>query len=137
MPQPTPTGGGVIDQLRNAETSLIKLNAFAQTLKAYRKENKLTLAETAEQTGVSASTLSRIENAKFAPKFETVVTLCDWMEAPIEDFAEIHVESENTLERVAVHLRADRKLSTDGAQQIIEVVKALYEAHARKEQASR
>lgn len=135
MPHSTPAGGGVIDQLRKAETSLIRLNAFAQTLKAYRREHELTLAETAEQTGVSASTLSRIENSKFVPKLETMATLCDWMGVPIEDFAEIHGEDESreTLERVSVHLRADRKLSAEAAQQIIDVVRALYETHTRDE----
>lgn len=135
MPHSTPAGGGVIDQLRKAETSLIRLNAFAQTLNAFRKEHELTLAEAAELTGISASTLSRIENAKFAPKLETMATLCDWMGVPIEDFADIQGDSENreTLERVAVHLRADRKLSAKAAQQIIDVVKALYKQHTRDE----
>lgn len=134
MPQTTQSMESVLDEIRNTEATITKLDAFARTLRAYRDEHDLTLAKTAEQTGVSASTLSRIENGRLAPKFETMVTLCDFMDVPIADFADLREagQERDTIERVAVHLRADRKLSTRAAQQIIDVVKALYAVHAQE-----
>lgn len=138
MPLKTPFGGGVLDQLQHATSPLVKLKEFAAILRAYRAEQDLTLNDAARETGISASTLSRIENAKFAPKLETVVALCNWMNISAGEFTEFHTDDElrTTTEKVEVHLRADRKLSAEAAKEIIDVVRALYEYHTKKVGAS-
>lgn len=134
MPLVTPSGGGVLGQLQHAETSLVKLEELAAILKAHRSEHDLTLNDAARETGISASTLSRIENAKFSPKLETVVALCNWMNISADRFTEFHTEEEfsTTPEKVEVYLRADRKLSAAAAREIINVVRHLYEYHTKK-----
>ena len=135
MARTTQDRASVLDEIRDTETSISRMSAFARTLKAYRDEHDLTLTAVADQTGISPSTLSRIENGKLVPKFQTMARLCDLMDVSIEDFTEHRGggEERETMEQVAVHLRADRKLSTKAAQQIIDVVKALYAQHAKND----
>lgn len=52
---------------------------FAVALKSRRKDLKLSLRALATQTGVSASSLSRIENHEI-PDIETFGKLCGWLQ---------------------------------------------------------
>ncbi len=51
------------------------LATFAQKLKNLRQLNGLTLEELGRQTGVSISTISKIENGQQRPSFETVLRI--------------------------------------------------------------
>lgn len=57
---------------------------FARHVKLHREGLKITLRDVAEQTGVSPSTLSRIENNEGIPDIQTVAKLCVWMQRTVE-----------------------------------------------------
>lgn len=58
---------------------------IGRRLKALRKSRKLTLTRVAEMSGVSASTLSKIENAQVSPSFDIIKRICDGLDIAIED----------------------------------------------------
>lgn len=55
-------------------------------LKAVRKAQKLTLAEASKRSGVSISTLSKIENQLVSPSFDIIKKICDSLDISIEEF---------------------------------------------------
>ncbi|SDI71664.1 helix-turn-helix domain-containing protein [Alloyangia pacifica] len=59
--------------------------SIGRRLKAIRKGRKLTLIKVADLTGVSASTLSKIENALVSPSFDIIKRICDGLDIAIED----------------------------------------------------
>lgn len=52
----------------------------------YRKPSR-SLRDVAEETGISAATLSRIER-EMMPDLETYIKLCRWLDVPLETFVE-------------------------------------------------
>lgn len=48
-----------------------------KTLRALRKDDKLTLAELAKRAEVSISTISKIENGALSPTLDVILKLCD------------------------------------------------------------
>ena len=53
--------------------------SFAQAVCIWRAARSLSLRDVADKTGVSASTLSRIEQGKFTPDLETYLAVCSWL----------------------------------------------------------
>src|SRR2546430_17639166 len=49
-----------------------------------REQHGLSLRDVAEETGVSASTLSRIENGTGKPDADNIARLAAWLDMPIE-----------------------------------------------------
>ncbi len=49
-----------------------------------REQQGLSLRDVAEETGVSASTLSRIENGTGKPDADNIARLAAWLDMPIE-----------------------------------------------------
>src|SRR5256885_5828828 len=49
-----------------------------------REEQGLSLRDVADKTGVSASTLSRIENGTGKPDADNIARLASWLETPVE-----------------------------------------------------
>src|SRR5436190_17746058 len=92
-----------------------------------REQQGLSLRDVAEETGVSASTLSRIENGTGKPDADNIARLTNWLNVPMErimggraeDADEIrpvvYFPQENTPDIVEAHLRADRSLTPDTA----------------------
>ena len=54
-------------------------------LKTLRKERQLTLANLAGQSGVSVSTISKIENGALSPTLDVILKLCDGLGVQISD----------------------------------------------------
>lgn len=117
-----------------AERSLVRLDELAESLKKARKERDgLTLAEAAVQIGLSPATLSRIEQAKYVPKYETLAKICEWLGEPVDTYLEILTPpsaSGDTLSEIALHLRADKKLSKEAARELIDIITTLYHRFA-------
>jgi len=61
------------------------LEQIGPRLKAWRKKRGLTLGELAEQTGISTSTISRLEAGKRAPNLELVVPLARALRLELDD----------------------------------------------------
>src|SRR5436190_10827033 len=103
---------------------------LGSAVKRRREELGLSLRDVADETGVSASTLSRIENGTGKPDADNIARLAAWLDMPIERVMHhghrgsdpkpvVYYPHESTPEIVEAHLRADKHLTPDTA-------KALY-----------
>lgn len=91
-------------------------------------------AAASEIGGVSASTLSRIEQGK-VPDLDTFLRLCRWLEVSPEEFTEnppstVAKDSGQRVDVIAAHLRADRTLDRATARALERMVRLAYEAAA-------
>ena len=89
-------------------------------------------AVAAEIGGVSASTLSRVEQGKI-PDLDTFLRLCKWLGVSPDEFADRPDEEQTTageprMEVIAAHLRADRTLDRATAQALERMVRLAYDA---------
>jgi transcriptional regulator with XRE-family HTH domain len=92
----------------------------------------------AVKTGVSASTLSRIENGTGKPDADNIARLAGWLDMPMErvlsgrnaesqsDKAVVYFPHESTPEIVEAHLRADRNLTPETASALSELFRVAY-----------
>src|SRR5213076_1990553 len=97
-----------------------------------REQQGLSLRDVADLTGVSASTLSRIENGTGKPDADNIARLTNWLDVPMErilggrqvDSQEskpvIYFPQEATPDIVEAHLRADRNLTEETAKALSE-----------------
>lgn len=116
------------------------LARLGEIIKAKRQETGLGLRAAAEESGISASTLSRLERGiGAAPDAETMTKLSEWLEASVDDllfggeakFKEL--EELSTPEIIAVHLRADKNLSPETAEALAELFRAAYKQLAKED----
>src|SRR2546430_2496790 len=103
-----------------------------------REQKGLSLRDVADETGVSASTLSRIENGTGKPDADNIARLAAWLEMPIERVMHqnhaggadqspvVYYPRESTPEIVAAHLRADRHLAPETAKALSELFRVAY-----------
>jgi transcriptional regulator with XRE-family HTH domain len=59
---------------------------IGERLKRLRQERGFTLADVSQQTGVSTSTLSKIENAQVSPSFDVIMRISEGLDIALEDF---------------------------------------------------
>ena len=98
--------------------SLINTVELGRAIKRRREELQLSLRDVADVTGVSASTLSRIENGTGKPDADNIARLTGWLDMPVdrvmkkqreEDVeAVVYYPHEATPEIVEALLRADK-----------------------------
>ena len=103
-----------------------------------REQQGLSLRDVAEETGVSASTLSRIENGTGKPDADNIARLAAWLDMPIERVMHhrsggaaepkpvVYYPHESTPEIVEAHLRADRQLTPETAKALSELFRVAY-----------
>src|SRR2546430_14827107 len=103
-----------------------------------REQRGLSLRDVADETGVSASTLSRIENGTGKPDADNIARLAAWLDMPIErvmhhanrDTADpkpvVYYPHESTPEIIEAHLRADRHLTPETAKALSELFRVAY-----------
>ncbi|MBL7767502.1 helix-turn-helix domain-containing protein [Flavihumibacter sp. UBA7668] len=95
------------------------------------KRGKSGLRETAAEIGgISAPTLSRIENGNL-PDIDTYFRICKWLDVPTDYFAiktnkNFEKKSSDTKQEVIAHLRADKTLPPSTAQALIEMINLAY-----------
>ncbi|MEO6511918.1 MAG: XRE family transcriptional regulator [Nocardioides sp.] len=66
--------------------SILKaLDRVGPRLRSVRRERGVTLTDLAERTGISKSTLSRLENGKRRPSLELLLPLADAYRVPLDD----------------------------------------------------
>lgn len=103
-----------------------------------RHAEGLGLRAAAEQSGVSPSTLSRLERGVGAsPDAETMAKLSTWLNVSVGEL--LFGEEANfqnpagltTPELIAVHLRTDKRLSSKTADALAELFRLAYEQLAR------
>ena len=123
-------------------STLVNIAELAALLRV--KRGKRGLRSTAEEIGgVSASTLSRVEQGKL-PDLETFLRLCQWLDVSPKRFMldddtardvshrlQDEDEQPSTLEVVTAHLRADRTLDPETAKALATMIRLAYEAAHR------
>jgi transcriptional regulator with XRE-family HTH domain len=91
----------------------ITMEELGDELARHRKERGLSLRDVEEATGVSATTLSRIERGS-TPDLEIVSKLAKWLEVVVHTAGKesVRKNSDADLKRtIEVHLRANKDLS--------------------------
>ena len=120
--------------------SLINTMELGQAIKRRREELGLSLRDVADKTGVSASTLSRIENGTGKPDADNIARLTGWLDMPVdrvmkkssEDVeAVVYYPHEATPEIVQAHLRADKNLTPETAAALSELFRVAYKQFSK------
>lgn len=100
---------------------------LANMLKA-KRGNKGLRAIAEEIGGVSASTLSRIEQGN-VPDIDTFLLLCKWLDVPANFFTKgVNEETQTTQQKIIAHLRADRTLPPNTASALAQMITLAYES---------
>jgi len=119
--------------------SLVNTIELGRSIKRKREAMKLSLRDVADETGVSASTLSRIENGTGKPDADNIASLTTWLNMPIERVMNsargksdgeispvVYFPHEAMPDIVEAHLRADRNLSPETAKSLAELFRVAY-----------
>ena len=117
--------------------SLINTQELGRAIRRRREELNLSLRDVADQTNVSASTLSRIENGTGKPDADNIARLTGWLVMPLERIlhgrdeandakAVVYYPHESTPEIVEAHLRADKHLTAETAKALSELFRVAY-----------
>ena len=121
---------------------------LGSAIRRRREQQGLSLREVAAKTGVSASTLSRIENGTGKPDADNIARLASWLDMPIarvlhhsqpgstEANPVVYYPHESTPEIVEAHLRADRHLTPQTAKALSELFRVAYAQFSRPEEKS-
>src|SRR6202158_2063523 len=64
--------------------NLVNTEELGRAIRRRREELSLSLRDVADKTGVSASTLSRIENGTGKPDADNIARLTHWLDMPME-----------------------------------------------------
>lgn len=83
---------------------------FSAAIRQKRASDRLRLRQVEKETGISASTLSRIERGAFNIDLLTFVTLCNWLKVDPAQFFVAGAEGAvrvTTLEEIEIMLRAE------------------------------
>jgi len=126
--------------------AIVNTEELGRAVKRRREELGLSLRDLASETGVSASTLSRIENGTGKPDADNIARLTTWLDMPMERIvggrqndsedakAVVYFAREPTPEIVEAHLRADRNLTPDTAAALSELFRVAYAQFSRSGQ---
>ena len=120
------------------QKSLVNTVELGRAIRRKREEAGLSLRDVANETGVSASTLSRIENGTGKPDADNIARLTAWLDVPIErvmsgqpdgdqSIAVVYFPQEPTPQIVEAHLRADRNLTPETAKALSELFRVAYQ----------
>ena len=128
---------------------LVNTAELGRAIRRKREEAGLSLRGVADETNVSASTLSRIENGTGKPDADNIARLTAWLDVPMERImggqqihgdesrAVVYYPQESTPEIVEAHLRADRNLSPETAKALSELFRVAYAQFSRPGEESR
>jgi transcriptional regulator with XRE-family HTH domain len=110
----------------DAESGVL-VDELAAMVRARLDQEHLKLRDAAEQTRVSAATLSRVLNSKL-PDTKTFAALVRWLGVSADLFIP-HENVASVPETIEAHLRADRTLPADLARALADLVRATYAGH--------
>ena len=124
--------------MAQSDKSLVNTVELGRAIRRKREEQGLSLRDVADETNVSASTLSRIENGTGKPDADNIARLTAWLNVPVERImsgrqmdgdeakAVVYFPQESTPEIVEAHLRADRSLTPETAKALSELFRVAY-----------
>lgn len=117
------------------EEKLIKVTELGEYVRRKREREGLSLRDAAQQTKVSAATLSRIENETGIPDSATLARLAQWLNIPLDRVIAgsnpagdrvVVRKGESTPDIIEVHLRADKSLTPETAKALAEMFRLAY-----------
>jgi len=118
--------------------TLVNTEELGRAIRRKREQLGLSLRDVADETDVSASTLSRIENGTGKPDADNIARLTAWLDVPMERILRgrhpeseathpvVYYPQEPTPEIVEAHLRADRNLTPETAAALSELFRVAY-----------
>src|SRR5215210_516155 len=124
--------------MARATKSLINTAELGRAIRRRREELGLSLRDVADETTVSASTLSRIENGTGKPDADNIARLTSWLDMPVDRVMKkngngdgavepvIYYPHESTPSIIEAHLRADRNLTPETARALAEMFRVAY-----------
>lgn len=115
-------------------TGQFDTDSFYAALDGQRQGKKLTWKQVAAESGVSASTLTRMAQGR-RPDLEGLAKLCTWSGLSADDFIRKSsgpVQEPETLARIATYLRADPHLEPETAEMLDQLIRATYERFRKK-----
>ena len=130
---------------RPTNRTLVNTEELGRAVRRKREELSASLRDVADVTGVSASTLSRIENGTGKPDADNIARRTTWLDVPMERImgsrpaegedakAVVYFPRESTPEIVEAHLRADRNLTSETASALSELFRVAYAQFSRTE----
>ena len=109
--------------------------AFYEALDAERQARRLNWKQVASESGVSASTLTRMAQGK-RPDVDGLAALAAWSGLTTDEYVRSsgHRPEPETLAVISTHLRGDKNLSSEAATALDELIKATYERLRNPEQ---
>jgi transcriptional regulator with XRE-family HTH domain len=121
---------------------LINTKELGRAIKRKREGMNLSLRDVANETQVSASTLSRIENGTGKPDADNIARLTAWLDMPVDRVLKkssnvgavepvIYYPHETTPEIIEAHLRADRNLTPETARALSEMFRVAYKQFSK------
>lgn len=102
----------------------VRFDILGNLILGRRNRERLSLRAVANDTGISASTICRIENGKSC-EMEQVATLARWLGVNVDRFIP-STKDENLPRVVKAMLLADKNLSSDAADAIAKTFTILY-----------
>jgi transcriptional regulator with XRE-family HTH domain len=112
----------------------VDVDLLRDLIRSRRKSESLSLRDAAEQIGISAPTLQRVEAGQI-PNTASLIRIAEWLKLSIDDIlrkAKERPSGTGTLAQIEVHLRADPHLDSDAAEAIAEAVQKLYAAYSKQ-----
>lgn len=108
--------------------------AFYEALDAARQSKKLNWKQVAGETGVSASTLTRMAQGK-RPDVDGLAALAAWSGLSADDYVRsAHARPDaEPLAKITTYLRSDKNLTPEAATALDELIKATYERLRKKD----
>lgn len=115
---------------------LVNTIELGRNIKRRREELRLSLRDVANETAISASTLSRIENGTGKPDADNIARISQWLNMPMERVMNtkhegttepvVYYPHEATPNIVEAHLRADSNLTPETAKALSELFRVAY-----------
>ena len=103
-------------------------SAFYEALDAERRARSITWRQVAIESGVSASTLTRMAQGR-RPDVDGLAALASWSGLRTDDYVRSDSQRPEPapLARISTYLRSDKNLTPEAATALDEVIKAAYE----------
>jgi transcriptional regulator with XRE-family HTH domain len=127
--------------MKRSGKPLVNTEELGRAVRRRREELGLSLRDVADETSVSASTLSRIENGTGKPDADNIARLTGWLDVPMERILSgrqtqtetpvVYYPQEPMPEIVEAHLRADRNLTPETAAALSELFRVAYTQFSR------
>jgi transcriptional regulator with XRE-family HTH domain len=115
-------------------TGQFDTDSFYAALDGQRQGRKLTWKQVAAESGVSASTLTRMAQGR-RPDLEGLAKLCSWSGLSADDYIRKPAgpnQEPETLAQISTYLRADPHLEPETAEMLDQLIRTTYERFRKK-----